>query len=79
MYIPIDSRLIVKKQEETVTASGIIVKPGDAYVQTLEVVETTPDTKRFKDKTILVERRHFEDFGDGFGSVKIENIMAIKE
>lgn len=77
MYTPINDRLIVRKPAETKTDSGIFISETDAFVKTLEVFRT--NEPKLEGKTILVERRHFEDFGDGYGAVKIENIMAIKD
>lgn len=77
MYLPINDRVIVKKPAERTTDSGIIVQADDGYVQRLEVFRT--NEKQLVGKNILVERRNFEDFGDGYGAVKIENIMAVAE
>lgn len=77
MYLPINDRIIVKKPNEQTTESGIIVNTNDGHVQTLIVVRT--NEPQLEGKTILVERRHFEDFGDSYGAVKIENIMAVRE
>ena len=78
MYTPIGERLIVEKPKEQKTDSGIILTEQDNWVKTVTVVNAGEHT-RFAGKTLLVERRNFEDFGDGYGSVKIENIMAVKD
>lgn len=77
MYLPINDRVIVQKPTERTTDSGIIIKGEEGFVISLDVFRT--NEPQLEGKTIKVERRHFEDFGDGYGSVKIENILAVHE
>lgn len=85
MYIAIGQRVIVKKREETVTASGIITTPQEeGAVFELEVVATPEEHKRFLAKTIYAERRHIIELpdrldGERHGSLKVDDIIAIKD
>jgi co-chaperonin GroES (HSP10) len=81
MYQAINDKVIIKKENETVTQSGIIIAEQDAApVFEFIVVGTNEITKHLQDKKVYVERRHCIELPsiDGFkyASVKLENIVA---
>lgn len=83
MYQAINDKVIVKKENETKTASGIIVAEQDnASVFEFVVVATNDLTKHLQDRVVYVERRHCIELPsvDGFkyASVKLENIVSLK-
>jgi co-chaperonin GroES (HSP10) len=83
MYQAINDKVIVKKESETVTASGIVIAEQDeAPVFEFVVVATNDLTKHLQDKRVYVERRHCIELPsvDGLkhAAVKLENIVAVK-
>lgn len=83
MYQAINDKIIVRKANETITQSGIIVAEQDeAPVFEFEVVATTSHTASLQDKHVYIERRHCIELpsieGHKYASVKLENVVAIK-
>jgi hypothetical protein len=80
MYAAVNNRLIVRMPGEEKTESGIILTndQNEAAVLRLEVFDAGPN-ERFAGKTIQVERRLVRELSTkGYGSVAIEDILAVE-
>lgn len=82
-YEAINNRLVVKQENRTTTASGILyAKAVEHPVVDVEVIATTELTAPLQGKTVSVERRHcleLDDDGDfKYASIRAEDILAVK-
>lgn len=77
MYQAVSNYVIVKREpQQEATSSGIIItKLEETYIKRLLIVATNSSV--LENKRIIVEGRNFIDFGDGYGGVKEENIVAV--
>lgn len=74
-YTAVNDYVIVEKERDKKTESGIIIHQEESYIKRAKVVAT--NTKALMGKTVVVEGRNFIDFGDGFGAVQEKNITAV--
>lgn len=81
MYTPLNNRIIVKKPSERKTESGIILSEQDTgAVFEFDVFSTPTEYMRISGKKIVAERRHVTELPEkGYGAIKYEDIIAIKE
>lgn len=85
MYRAINEWVIVKRDlQDKKTESGIILNaPDDLQVLELEVTATTDVTKDLQGKIIVVQRHKVmqlnQSSNEKYGSVKLEDILAVKE
>lgn len=84
MYKAINDWLIIKKENEKVLDSGIIIAEQDnAPVFEFIVVATNEHTQSLQGKRIYAERRHCIELppinGEKHAGIKLEHIVAYKE